>query len=602
MSKDPCSPGEPPERTGAETLAGRREGPDPEVRTTEEATAGRSGRLAREFEVIGRLAVSPALAEGRVEDLARELTESASGALDVKRVGVWLFDEDETVLRCVDTYRASDRSHTSGEVLRENEFRNEFSALKTSQFVAADDPLADPRTAGYVEGYLRPNRITAMLDAVVRTRGRNLGVVCLEHVDRPHRWEADEIAFACQLAGQVALAVGERDRRILEDQLLQAQKMESVGRLAGGVAHDINNFLGVILGNAELAAGQVPPGSPAWTHLQEILAATNRSAEIVRQLLAFARRQTARPRVLDLNRTVEATLRMLRRLVPEDVALDWTPAEGLWRIRMDPSQVDQIVANLVVNARDALLDAAVERRIVVETRNAVLRAAAGAGTTDRTPGEYAVLAVRDNGPGLSAQAREHAFEPFFTTKGPGRGTGLGLSTVYGIARQNGGFARVQSEPGRGACFEVYLPRSREAEEELREAPMAARGGAETILLVEDHAMVRRAGTRMLESLGYRVLGAAGPEEALRAAESHAGPIDLVLTDVVMPMMNGVELVRRLRQRRPGLRHLFMSGYTENVIADRQVLKTGVLLLEKPFGLERLDAMVRRALAAEPSSD
>ncbi len=568
----------------------------------------RSERLKRQSNAMARIAMSPAIAEGRVEDLARDITETTSAVCDVERVGVWLFDESETLLRCVDTYLARQHLHVAGDELHEPEYRNEFAALKTSRYVAADDPLTDPRTAGYVEGYLKPNHISSMLDVVIRSRGRNLGTLCLEHVDEPHRWEPDEVTFACQLADQVALALvererlrTERERQALQDRFLQAQKMESVGRLAGGVAHDINNFLGVILGNAELAAGMLEPDSPPWQHLSEIIMAARSSAEIVRQLLAFARRQTAAPRVLDLNQAVDSTLRLLRRLLREDVKLHFAPGDGLWAVKMDPSQVDQIVANLVVNARDALVDAGRPGTIRVETANAALPAPdlALGGLT----GEYVQLVISDDGPGFSRQALEHVFEPFFTTKGQGRGTGLGLSTVYGIVRQNGGQIRVDSEPGRGARFEIFLPRCREHREQpSADIALAPGGGAETILLVEDQEMVRRATSGMLESLGYRVLCAAGPEQALRLAGEHDGEIHLVLTDVVMPGMNGVELARSLRERRPGLRCLFMSGYTENVIATDQMLRPGVLLLEKPFSLERLDLMVRRALAAPVSSD
>ncbi|NMB74412.1 MAG: response regulator [Myxococcales bacterium] len=562
-----------------------------------------SERFRRQSATMARIAMSSAIGEGRVEDLARDITESTAAVCEVERVGVWLFDKGETLLRCVDMYQATQRSHLAGGELREPEYRNEFAALKTSRYVAADDPLSDPRTAGYVEGYLKPNRITSMLDVVIHSRGRNLGVLCLEHVDKPHRWEPDEVAFACQLADQLALALGERqrlraerERQALQEQLVQAQKMESIGRLAGGVAHDINNFLGVILGNADLAIGMLEPESPPWLHLSEILSATRSSAEIVRQLLAFARRQAAAPVVLDLNMAVDSTLRLLRRLLREDITLRWSPTEDLWNVKMDPSQIDQIVANLVVNARDALVDAKRGGTIHVETRN--VAPGSPASSKGGLAGEYVQLAISDDGPGFSREALQHVFEPFFTTKEKGRGTGLGLSTVYGIIHQNQGHIRIESEPDRGTRFEIFLPRCQEAVPEPRaQSTLAPRGGAETILLVEDQEMVRRATGAMLESLGYRVLAAASPQEALRRAGEHDGEIQLVITDVVMPKMNGVELARQLRKLRPGLRCLFMSGYTENVIAKDQVLQPGVLLLEKPFSLDRLDTMVRQALAA-----
>jgi signal transduction histidine kinase/ActR/RegA family two-component response regulator len=565
----------------------------------------RAERLRREAEALARIAVQEALSQGRVEDLAREITETASRVLAVERVGVWLFDDEERELRCIDNYLARAGIHESGAVLREHQFASEFSALKTSLFVDACDPLTDPRTAGYIEGYIKPNGISAMLDAVIRSRGRNLGVLCIEHVGQAHRWEPDEIAFACQLADQLALAIGERDRlrvererEALQEQLLQAQKMESVGRLAGGVAHDINNFLGVILGNAELAFTLLDPDSPPGEYLREIISATRSSADLVRQLLAFARRQVTSPRVIELNENVAEMLRLLRRLTEEAIRIDWIPGEGLWPVRVDPAQVQQVLTNLVVNARDALAGRAGDGRIRIETFNRTIEPGGGGRTFGAAPGDYAVIAVGDNGPGLTPEAKKHIFEPFYTTKPAGRGTGLGLAIVYGIAQQNGGFVRVESEPGRGAAFEVHLPRSLEAAPVAEEDQgMAPRGGAETILVVEDQEMVRKAACSMLESLGYRVVSASSPDEALETARAHDGEIHLVLTDVILPGMNGAELMRAIARMRPGVRSLFMSGYTENVIAKNQVLLPGMLLLEKPFGMERLDTMVRQALAA-----
>lgn len=390
----------------------------------------------------------------------------------------------------------------------------------------------------------------------------------------------------------------EAEREGLHLQLAQAQKMEAVGRLAGGVAHDFNNMLAVILGRAELALRRAGPEDPLRPGLEEIREAAERSAVLTRQLLAFARRQTVSPRVIDLNEAVGAMLQMLRRLIGEDIELVWAPGAGVGAVRIDPSQLDQLLANLVVNARDALAGSG---RITLATRPAALAARRDARGEPPAPGDYALLTVDDNGAGMDGETLAHVFEPFFTTKGPGQGTGLGLSTVYGIVRQNGGFIDARSERGRGSTFLIYLPRAPEAAGAAgggRDEEALPRGD-ETLLLVEDEASILELGSEMLEGLGYRVLSAGGPTEALRVAEAHSGPIHLLITDVVMPLMDGRALSERLAAARPGLPCLFLSGYTADVIAHRGVLDQGVWLLEKPFTLRQLAEKVRDVLRSPP---
>ena len=380
------------------------------------------------------------------------------------------------------------------------------------------------------------------------------------------------------------------EKEKLRQQLMQTQRMESVGRLAGGVAHDFNNMLGVILGHAELALSRIDPQDGLRADLEQIQLAGQRSADLTGQLLAFARRQVASPKVVGLNSLVEGMLRMLRRLIGENIELDWRPAEELWQVRVDPSQIDQIVANLCVNARDAIGGAG---RIGIQTSNAELDAAYCARHPGSRPGQYAMLAVSDDGCGMEQAVLEHLFEPFFTTKGVGRGTGLGLATVYGIVKQNQGYIEVSSAPERGTCFRIYLPRIA-AEAEQAEAGTGAgaeRGRGETVLLVEDETMILNMGRAMLERLGYRVLPAASAEEALRLAGG--GSFDLLLTDVVMPRINGWELARQLAAKRPGLRCLFMSGYAAEVLAPG--LERGTHFIQKPFSIQDLAARVREAL-------
>ena len=380
----------------------------------------------------------------------------------------------------------------------------------------------------------------------------------------------------------------------MEIQLIQAQKMESVGRLAGGVAHDFNNMLSVIMGNAEMAMMKVKPSEPLYKELQEILNAGQRSSDLTRQLLAFARKQTVSPKVLDLNDTIAGMLKMLRRLIGEDIDLRWHAGSHLWKVKIDPSQVDQLLANLMVNARDAIEKAG---RITIETSNTICDEAYCKDRVDCIPGEYVVLAVSDNGCGMDKETMSNIFEPFFTTKKEGQGTGLGLATVYGIAKQNNGFVYVYSEPNQGATFRIYLPRHVDEgvktidDEPEPEVP----GGTETIFIVEDDPTVLQISKNMLEMLGYQVLAANNKDQALQLAGDYDGNIDLLLTDVVMPGMNGKELSERILAIRPSLKCLYMSGYTADIIARQGVLKQGVKFISKPFSVKDLAAKVREVL-------
>jgi PAS domain S-box-containing protein len=387
---------------------------------------------------------------------------------------------------------------------------------------------------------------------------------------------------------------GEKERKRLEEQLFQAQKMESVGRLAGGVAHDFNNMLGVIIGRAEMALEQDVASDKLRHDLQEILKAGLRSADLTRQLLAFARKQTALPKTLDLNDTISSMLKMLRRLIGEDINLLWVPELDLWKVKIDPSQVDQILANLVVNARDAISGVGA---ITLRTENVVIDDSNRAETPEFVPGEYILLSVSDNGDGMSKEVRENIFEPFFTTKELGKGTGLGLSTVYGIVKQNDGFIYVASEPMKGATFNIYLPRLETpiAQVPSKKSADKPRAGTETILLVEDDEAILNLGKIILEKLGYTVLTARTPVLAIHLAEEHPGELHLLITDVVMPEMNGRALAEQLGAFRPNLKCLYMSGYTADVIAHRGILDEGVNFIQKPFGSDEFAAKVRQVL-------
>lgn len=386
----------------------------------------------------------------------------------------------------------------------------------------------------------------------------------------------------------------EEETAKLQDQLLQSQKMESIGRLAGGVAHDFNNMLGVILGHAEMALDKVGPSELLYTNFLEIRKAAERSSDLTRQLLAFARKQTIAPKVLDLNETVTGMLKMLQRLIGEDIHLVWCPGADLWPVKVDPSQIDQILANLSVNARDAIEGVG---KFTIETKNIVFDEAHGATHAGSIPGEYVLLAVSDNGCGMDKKTVDKLFEPFFTTKEIGKGTGLGLSTVYGIVKQNNGFINVYSEPGQGTTFKIYVPRHTGMAERVQRdgsvEPVSR--GTETILLVEDERAILDITTRMLQQQGYTVLAACTPGEAIRLAEAHSGEIHLLMTDVVMPEMNGRDLARNILSFYPNLKRLFMSGYTANVIAHHGVLDDGVNFIQKPFTRRDLTVKIREVL-------
>ncbi len=378
------------------------------------------------------------------------------------------------------------------------------------------------------------------------------------------------------------------------ERLGQATKMESIGRLAGGVAHDFNNQLCVILGHTEAALEQLPSASPLREPLAEAHAAALRSAELTRQLLAFARRQPVAPRPIDLNEIVGSSLGMLRRLMGEHIELRWKPAADPWSALLDPSQVDQILINLCVNARDALNGGG---QVTIGTRNVTVDEPASAEWDHLAPGEFVQLEIADNGAGIAEPLLPHIFEPFFTTKPAGQGTGLGLATVYGVVTQNDGAIRVRSRVGQGTRFEIVFPRRAGAAAHDAGPPQPASGGNETILLVEDESALLRLATMLLTRLGYGVIPAGRPEDALRLAERHAGAIDLLVTDLVMPGMNGRELAARITARDPRVKCLFVSGYSADVIAHQGVIDEGAHLLEKPFSLHRLAASVREALAS-----
>jgi two-component system cell cycle sensor histidine kinase/response regulator CckA len=385
----------------------------------------------------------------------------------------------------------------------------------------------------------------------------------------------------------------EEGREAAEVALRQAQKMEVVGRLAGGVAHDFNNMLSVILGYTDQAIQILPPDHELQPSLEQIMIAGKRSADLTRQLLTFSRKQVILPRVVDLNQVLADHQKMLGRLIGEHIDLRFAPADSLWPVRIDPVQVNQVLANLAVNARDAIDEVGALR---VATANVTIAPEDLTTVADAEPGEYVQIVVADSGSGMDAATLEQIFEPFFTTKEEGKGTGLGLATVYGIVKQNNGFLRVESTPGMGTTFYIYLPRYAGDVDPQDIAPksVAARG-VETILIVEDEALILTLTRKALIRQGYQVLCAESPSEACRICEEHPGQIDLLLSDLIMPEMNGRELSNRIHTMRPSIRTIFMSGYTADLIASQGILEEGVDFLQKPFPMETLAAKVREVL-------
>lgn len=408
----------------------------------------------------------------------------------------------------------------------------------------------------------------------------------------------------CTRSGELILAISMRDitdgiralheKDRLQEELFQAHKMESVGRLAGGVAHDFNNMLGVIIGRTEMAIDQIDKSSALADDLREILSAAQRSADLTRQLLAFARKQTVTPKVLDLNETVSGLMMMLRRVIGEAVQLYWKPEAGLWPVEIDPAQVDQILVNLCVNSRDAI---AGQGHITISTSNIQLDDEWCREHHDSIPGEYVSVTVADNGSGISDEALDKIFEPFYTTKETGKGTGLGLSTVYGAVKQNNGYLSVSSHIGLGTEITIYLPRclGELLSDDVPESVKQMATGSERVMIVEDEPTILSLGEKLLQCLGYTVMSAASGREALELIAGSKEHIDLLLTDVVMPDMNGKDLSEIIQRDNPDVKVLYMSGYTADVIASQGVVDYGLHFIQKPFSLDQLATKIRQVL-------
>lgn len=572
-----------------------------ERKKTDQALRDSESRAKKQRAAIACMALDDLIFTGDISEALWKITEILSESIGVERAGIWMLSENYSELHCHSLFDAKTKTHSSGAVLKTADFPAYFNAILTESRIYAEDAQNDPRTSGLNKQYLAPLGITSLLDAGIIIEGTIAGVICLEHIENIRKWHSDEESFASMAASIVAQVFTNRKRRQaeeeqkkLQDQLNHARKMESVGQLAGGVAHDFNNMLNVILGYSELAMENSDPKTSQYKKLQEIYNAACRSADMTRKLLAFARKQEIEPRILDLNETIEKELKILRRLIGEDVDLTWHPCPRIWPVKMDPSQIDQVLTNLCVNARDAVCGAG---RITIETSTVRFDEAYCDRHADFLQGDYVMLTVSDDGCGMDEKTREKLFDPFFTTKAIGKGTGLGLATVYGIIKQNNGFINVSSQPGQGTTFRIYFARhvgSIEPDPEKLPEKQNERG-RETILVVEDEPMNLDICKTMLESLGYLVLSSTVPEKAIDIARKHDGKIDLLLTDVVMPGMNGRELSERIISIYPAIKCIFMSGHTADMISKKGVLDEGVYFLQKPFSISELASKVRETI-------
>ncbi len=459
--------------------------------------------------------------------------------------------------------------------------------LSTMAFRQITDPASQE---------LLQSRLSELKDGAERTRSCEIKLVTKGGEDRWVEISAALIPFEGRPA-VIGAAFDITERKWAEDQLRQAQKMEAVGRLAGGVAHDFNNLLTAIVGYSELLHRQVAHNDQLRSDVEEIQRAADRASDLTRQLLAFGRKQVLKPTVIDLNLSVAGIQRMLQRLIGEHVELQTISARGLGHVKGDPGQIDQVIINLAVNARDAMANGG---KLTIETRNVDLDERQARKLGSATAGRYVVLSVNDTGVGIEPDTMGHLFEPFFTTKDVGKGTGLGLATVYSIVKQSGGYISVASEPEHGTTFTIYFPCVEDAVEssEARNAP-EPRKGSETVLLVEDEHAVRGLATQVLQQLGYRVLDAESGEAALRLSRSHHEPIHLLVSDVVMPGISGLDLVGRLLRERPDLKVLFMSGYSDHMLAEHNSTVPHGAFLQKPFTPTRLAQVVREVLDVAP---
>ena len=569
------------------------------IRTTvEDVTVRKAAEEANhEHELMRRLGLEVGLvfAQQSQPDALRECCEAVVAGLDAAFVRIWTLREGADVLELqasAGLYTHTDGPHRHVPV---GQFMIGLIAAEKKPHLT-NQVIGDPRVLN--QEWAKQEGMVAFAGHPLIVDDRVVGVLAIFARHPLSELVLEGLgSIANEIASCIERKQAEAARTAIEARLQHAEKLATVGRLAGGVAHEFNNMLAVILGFTELSLRRVDAAQPLHADLLEIQKAAQRSADLTRQLLAYARKQTAQPIRLDLNDAVSNLLAMLRRLTGENIDITWTPESNLWPVMTDPSQLANVLTSLCLNARDSIADVGT---IALATGNGTLDAAYCDMHAEAAPGDYVRLTVRDTGCGMDTATVAHLFEPFFTTKGVGKGTGLGLAAVYGIARQNGGFITVASVVGQGSTFELYLPRLVSA---VKAAPMSGVAaldahGDETILLVEDEPAVLRLTARALSLMGYVVLAASSPVEAMRLVREHPGDIHLLLSDVRMPGMSGRDLASAALAVRPTLKRLFMSGHTADVIASQGMLESGVAFIEKPYTIPALTATVREVLDGE----
>ncbi len=564
-------------------------------RQAEAALRTANERYARQEAALTKLTKSYVSAPDDFTDIVRGMTEVVANTLSVAYVAVWRHSESGTVTRCQDLFQWPDGTHSEGLSLSQSACPMYFKALAGAEVLAVTDARSDPRTSELAEPLLGPYGITAVMCVAIRSRGATVGVLSCKHVGEPRRWMPDEQAFALAVANLLSTLIAQAERQRLEHELRQAQRLEAIGRLAGGVAHDFNNILTVILGRAEEVASDDRVPGDLRDAVSDLSQNAHRATALTRQLLAFSRRQAIEVRDVDLNSVVVNVTRLLHRVLGEDIVVTFTYSEQPLAVRADPGMIEQVLLNLAVNARDAMPDGG---RLTIDT------SFAGAQPSRTSGGNWACLRVTDNGAGIAPEHLPHIFEPFFTTKDVGKGTGLGLATTYGIVQQHGGWIEVDSEIGRGTEFRVFFPRV--GTELPSAAPISmstpAPRGMETILVVEDEAGVRALVFKLLKDLGYRVLQAQSGPHALDVWRQQGDEVDLLITDIVMPDgMNGVELAERVRSDRPELKVIYTSGYLAD-LSREDIARHSDAYIAKPFSLMELARLVRRTLDGGESAE
>jgi PAS domain S-box-containing protein len=550
----------------------------------------------RELTLLNRVIAATAAAGETLESVLEAVCRELALAFEVPQAAAALFDEEKSEATVVAEYLAPGRPPSLGATIPAAGNPASQHLLMHKTPLAIENAQTDPRLSPIHELMAQRGTVSLLLLPLI-VEGEVVGSLGVDAIElRPFSSQEVELAgrVAEQVSGALARARLREEHRQLEEQFRQAQKMEAIGRLAGGIAHDFNNLLTVIHLSTRLLERELHPQDPLCQHVQRIQDAGRRATNLTKQLLAFSRREIVELQILNLNDLIGDLSKMLQRIIGEDVELVMELAEDLWPVEIDPTQVDQVLMNLAVNARDAMPAGG---RLTLATANVALDKAYAALHLEAQPGEYVLLSVSDTGVGMSDEVKAHLFEPFFTTKEKGKGTGLGLATVYGIVKQNGGHIGVYSEEGLGTTLRIYLPRAeaKQAETPSPAAPAGTTRGTETILIVEDRADVRDLAVQVLSMRGYQVLAAGDGTEALQVSRGYDGPIHLLLTDLVMPQMDGAELARRLRSQRPETRVLYMSGYADRPLVKEIMDDKGATFLPKPFTLESLAEKVRAVL-------